>query len=146
MDLKSLLTYLPYQSPFLFVDELVHVDESGVKGNFTFREDLDFYKGHFIGNPVTPGVILTECCAQIGVVCLGLFILKKEKTDMDKVGIGLSSSHMEFLKPVYPGEQVSVSSTKIYYRFNKLKCEVKMYNASNELVCKGVIAGMLGIK
>ena len=145
MDLKNLLSYLPYRSPFLFVDELVHVDELGAKGNFTFREDLDFYKGHFIGNPVTPGVILTECCAQIGVVCLGLYILMKENTDMDKVGMGLSSSEMEFLKPVYPGEKVSVSSTKIYYRFNKLKCKVKMYDASNELVCKGVIAGMLGI-
>ncbi len=145
MDLKNLLSYLPYRSPFLFVDELVHVDELGAKGNFTFLEDLDFYKGHFIGNPVTPGVILTECCAQIGVVCLGLYILMKENTDMDKVGMGLSSSEMEFLKPVYPGEKVSVSSTKIYYRFNKLKCKVKMYDASNELVCKGVIAGMLGI-
>ena len=112
MDLKTLLTYLPYQDPFLFVDELVHVDESGAKGNFTFREELDFYKGHFKGNPVTPGVILTECCAQIGLVCLGLFILKQEKIDLEKVKIGLSSSQMEFLKPVLPREKVTVTSTK----------------------------------
>ncbi len=146
MDSKSLLTYLPYQNPFLFVDELVHVDESGAKGNFTFREDLDFYKGHFKGNPVTPGVILTECCAQIGLVCLGLFILKEEKINLEKVKIGLSSSQMEFLKPVFPREKVTVTSTKLYYRFNKLKCEVKMHNASGDLLCKGIIAGMVGIK
>jgi 3-hydroxyacyl-[acyl-carrier-protein] dehydratase len=146
MDLKTLLTYLPYQDPFLFVDELVHVDESGAKGNFTFREELDFYKGHFKGNPVTPGVILTECCAQIGLVCLGLFILKQEKIDLEKVKIGLSSSQMEFLKPVFPGEKATVTSTKLYYRFNKLKCEVRMHNDYGELVCKGEIAGMLGFE
>ncbi|WP_411030655.1 3-hydroxyacyl-ACP dehydratase FabZ family protein [Spongiimicrobium sp. 3-5] len=136
----NIIEKLPYTSPFLFVDRLVHIDEDGVMGNYTFSGDLDFYKGHFKDNPITPGAILTECCAQIGVVCLGLFLLG-DKTD--DVKIALSSSEMEFYKAVYPEETVWVRSTKKYFRFNKLKCEVKMFNAKEELVCKGIIAGML---
>ncbi|MGB5819342.1 MAG: hydroxymyristoyl-ACP dehydratase [Saonia sp.] len=138
---KKIIDQLPYSSPFLFVDTLEHLDENSVLGSYTFKETLDFYQGHFKGNPVTPGVILTECCAQIGLVCLGLFILKAK--DSSGLKIALSSSEMEFYLPVYPNEKVLVNAKKIYFRFHKLKCEVKMHNAKGELVCKGVIAGML---
>jgi len=73
MDLDLIKSKLPYSSPFLFVDELITVDENSIVGNFTFNEDLDFYKGHFKDNPVTPGVILTETMAQIGLVALGIY-------------------------------------------------------------------------
>ena len=144
MENKEILKVLPYTKPFLFVDGLSHIDENGVMGSFAFSEDLDFYKGHFKDNPVTPGVILTECCAQIGVVSLGLYLLSKNgEGSLKHAQIGLSSSEMEFLLPVFPGETVTVHSEKLYFRFNKLKCKVKMYNAKNELVCKGTIAGMI---
>lgn len=133
---------LPYESPFLFVDELTSVNETGAEGNFTFKKDLEFYKGHFKNNPVTPGVILTECCAQIGLVALGIFLLDKDKSQ-GGLKIGFSSSEMEFLKPVLPGERVVVTSKKVYFRFHKLKCEVKMHNAQGDLVCKGILAGMI---
>jgi len=141
MKYKEIIENLPYEKPFLFVDELMHVDENGVEGVYVFSGDSDFYKGHFKDNPVTPGVILTECCAQIGVVSLGLFLLQ----DVLKEGlaVGMSSSEMEFYIPVLPGEKVRVISKKVYYRFHKLKCEVKMYNSLDKLVCKGVISGML---
>ncbi len=76
MKNEEILEKLPYSTPFLFVDDLVSVDENGVTGTFTFKEDLDFYKGHFKNNPITPGVILTETMAQIGLVCLGKFWLE----------------------------------------------------------------------
>ncbi|RZM23479.1 MAG: beta-hydroxyacyl-ACP dehydratase, partial [Pedobacter sp.] len=66
MNKEEILSHLPYTEPFLFVDELLDIDENGATGTFTFREDLDFYKGHFKDHPVTPGVILTETMAQIG--------------------------------------------------------------------------------
>ena len=75
MEKEIILSKLPYSKPFLFVDEIIHIDENGVEGTFTFDENLDFYKGHFKNNPVTPGVILIEVMAQIGLVCLGLFLL-----------------------------------------------------------------------
>ena len=141
MTKVQVISKLPYSKPFLFVDELLHVTENGVKGKFTFHPDLDFYKGHFIGNPVTPGVILTEVMAQIGVVCLGIYLLGNDFNSDTKVA--LTSSEIEYLKPVYPNETITVISEKIYFRFGKLKCKVRMLNTNNEEVCNGTIAGMI---
>lgn len=141
MNTAEILKKLPYTTPFLFVDDLVSVDENGVTGTFTFKEDLDFYRGHFKNNPITPGVILTETMAQIGLVCLGIFLVGNDLTEESQ--IGLTSTDIEFLKPVFPGEKATVISEKIYFRFNKLKCKVKMLNEKLEIVCEGTIAGII---
>ena len=143
MIIREIIENLPYSTPFLFVDDLVSVDENGVTGTFTFKEESDFYKGHFKNNPVTPGVILTETMAQIGLVCLGIFLVGNELTEESQ--IGLTSTDIEFLKPVFPGEKVTVISEKIYFRFNKLKCKVKMLNEQSEIVCEGTIAGIIKV-
>ena len=143
----KILKRLPYSEPFVFVDEILKVDESGCEGTYRFRESLSFYRGHFKGHPVTPGVILTECCAQIGLVCLGIYIsLGTDVEEGKDMAVAMSSSEMEFLKPVYPGEQVRVRSEKIYFRFSKLKCKVTMYNEQDQVVCKGIVSGMLSGK
>ena len=141
MTKEEIISKLPYSKPFLFVDELLHIYENGVEGTYTFDEKLDFYKGHFKENPVTPGVILTEVMAQIGVVCLGLFLLNDKFNK--NTSIVLTSTEIEFIKPVFPNEKVTVISEKIYFRFSKLKCKVKMINDSGEEVCGGIIAGMI---
>lgn len=144
MNLEQIRQKLPYQHPFLFVDKLNHVNNEGASGSYTFHPKLDFYKGHFINNPITPGVILTECCAQIGLVCLGIYLCSKENyTETTNFKIGFSSSKMDFLLPVFPGEKVVVTSKKIYFRFNKLRCKVEMRNKEGNLVCKGELDGML---
>ncbi|TBW29209.1 3-hydroxyacyl-ACP dehydratase FabZ family protein [Gramella sp. KN1008] len=143
MDKKDILKHLPYSKPFLFVDEILEINENSVTGQYTFSPQHDFYKGHFKDNPVTPGVILTECMAQIGLVCLGIFLLNKDSSISENLHIALSSSEVEYFKPVFPGETVEVVSEKQYFRFNKLKCKVSMFNNSEELVCRGVIAGMI---
>jgi 3-hydroxyacyl-[acyl-carrier-protein] dehydratase len=141
MEKIDILSKLPYDKPFLFVDKIVKIDEEGVEGEFTFNEDLDFYKGHFKDKPVTPGVILIEVMAQIGLVCLGIFLLNKKISSISL--IALTSTSIDFLKPVYPNEKVTVFSEKIYFRFGKLKCKVSMQNEKGELVCSGTIAGMM---
>ncbi len=141
MKKEEIISKLPYAKPFLFVDELVSITENGVEGSFTFDENLDFYKGHFKNFPVTPGVILTEVMAQIGVVCLGVFLL--DDNFNNRHSIALTSTNIDFLKPVYPREKVTVISEKMYFRFGKLKCKVIMKNGNDEVVCKGEIAGMI---
>ncbi|MFH6964632.1 3-hydroxyacyl-ACP dehydratase FabZ family protein [Flavobacterium plurextorum] len=141
MILENIIAQLPYSKPFLFVDELLQVDENSVIGSYTFKEDLDFYKGHFKDNPVTPGVILTETMAQIGMVCLGIYLLGNN-FNKDSV-IAFTSADMQFLKPVYPNEKVTVTSQKTFFRFGKLKCDVVMTNEAGQEVCKGVLAGMI---
>ncbi len=141
----KILNKIPYNKPFLFVDELVSVTENRAEGTYTFKEDEYFYAGHFKDNPVTPGVILVECMAQIGLVCLGIFLLKEtfeEKLD-ENTQIALSSQQVDFYKPVFPLEKVTVISEKEYFRFHKLKCKVKMLNEAGELVAKGTISGMM---
>lgn len=141
MKFQEIISRLPYSKPFLFVDEIIHIDENGLEGTYTFDENLDFYKGHFKDNPITPGVILTETMAQIGLVCLGVFLLNDNFRT--KSSIALTSTDMEFLKAVYPKEKVTVISEKIYFRFGKLKCKVIMKNEKEEVVCSGTIAGMI---
>jgi 3-hydroxyacyl-[acyl-carrier-protein] dehydratase len=141
MNPQEIISNLPYSKPFLFVDEIISINENGVEGSYTFDENLDFYKGHFKDNPVTPGVILTEVMAQIGVVCLGIFLINDSFTK--NTSIALTSSDIEFLKPVYPNEKVVVISKKIYFRFGKLKCKVLLKNENGEEVCTGTIAGMI---
>lgn len=142
MSSTEIISLLPYQEPFLFVDELTEFSEKGITGHYTFRKDEYFYKGHFKGNPVTPGVILTEVMAQIGLVCFGISLLNNKDLN-SKPEIALTSNAVEFYLPVFPGEKVIVVSEKEYFRFNKLKCQVQMFNADNELICRGHISGMV---
>lgn len=141
MNKQEIISKLPYTKPFLFVDELLHIDENGVEGTYTFDENLDFYKGHFKDNPITPGVILTEVMAQIGLVCLGIYLLND--TFNKNTAIALTSNEIEFSKPVFPMEKVTVVAEKMYFRFGKLKCKVAMKNEKGEVVCNGTIAGMI---
>jgi len=145
MNINEIKDKLPYSYPFLFVDELIHVDENGSSGTFTYDESLDFYKGHFKDHPVTPGVILTETMAQIGLVCLGIF-LNGEVEEGKSGHVMLTSTAVDFVKPVFPGEQVKVISEKVYFRFKKLHCKVEMQNAAGEVVCKGTLSGMVTTK
>ena len=139
--MEHILQHLPYQEPFLFIDRLEEISDDGVTGTFTFDKDLYFYKGHFRDYPVTPGVILTECMAQIGLACLGVHLLRE--SSLKGAGIALTSTDVSFFHPVLPGEKVRVFSEKIYFRFNKLKCRTRMENAMGKLVCKGVLSGMV---
>ena len=143
MNSKQIIELLPYQKPFLFVEKLTAISENGITGNYTYKEKEFFYEGHFKGNPITPGVILTETMAQIGVVCLGIYLLKDELSEEKKPKIALTSNQIDFFLPVFPNEKVTVISEKEYFRFNKLKCKVKLFNSKNELVCRGVVSGMI---
>ncbi len=144
MKKKEILEKLPYDPPFLFVEELLKINEDGVEGKYTLKTDEYFYKGHFKEKPVTPGVILTEIMAQIGLVCLGIYLISDiAEENYNKIGVAMSSTAIDFYKPVFPGESVTVISEKQYFRFNKLKCKVSMYTQENKLVAKGIISGMI---
>lgn len=144
-QLQEILNRLPYREPFRFVDELEFVSQSGAAGSYTFRPESWYYPGHFPGNPVTPGVLLTECCAQIGLVCLGIYLLGSagDTAYPQATAFALSDSQMDFLLPVSPGETVRVVSEKRYFRFGKLRCGVRLYLADGRLACKGLLSGMI---
>jgi 3-hydroxyacyl-[acyl-carrier-protein] dehydratase len=139
---NEILNLLPYKSSFRFVDNISSLTENEVVGDYTLRADAFFYEDHFVNNPVTPGVIITEIMAQIGLVVLGLFLTGNENS-VDKVFPLLTSTEVSFFKMVLPGEKVTVISKKEYFRFGKLKCYVEMLDSSQELVARGFFSGII---
>ncbi len=145
LSFEEVLKLLPYQKPFLFVDTLSELSEERVVGHYTFLSSEYFYKGHFKERPVTPGVILTECMAQIGLVCLGIYLLhlKGNHLVQDNLSVAFAEANMRFLKPVLPNTKVKVMAERTFWRLGKLKCEARMYNEDQEEVARGTLAGMI---
>jgi 3-hydroxyacyl-[acyl-carrier-protein] dehydratase len=142
----DIFKYLPYKSSFLFVDNITQLNEDGVVGDYTLKSDSFFYEDHFPGNPVTPGVIITEIMAQIGLVVLGIHLMINgdDQFEMSESSFPLlTSTNVEFFKMVLPGEKVTVNSKKQYFRFGKLKCAVEMYNSNHELIARGTFSGVI---
>lgn len=63
---ESPIELIPHRDPFIFLDELLEVDEKHTVAKHVFTADHFFFKGHFPGYPVVPGVILVETMAQCG--------------------------------------------------------------------------------
>jgi 3-hydroxyacyl-[acyl-carrier-protein] dehydratase len=129
------------------VDHISRLTEEEVIGDFTLKPDAFFYEDHFAGNPVTPGVIITEIMAQIGLVVMGIFLVLKDgdlnfPEDQDVYPL-LTSTDVSFFKMVLPGQKVTVTSKKQYFRFGKLKCYVEMLDNTGELVARGTFAGII---
>jgi len=143
----KILNHLPYKSSFRFVDNISLLSENDIVGEYTLREDAFFYEDHFIGNPVTPGVIITEIMAQIGLVVLGIFLVLKENDfnfmKEDSFFPLLTSTDVSFYKIVLPGQKVTVISKKQYFRLGKLKCYIEMWDSSKEIIAKGMFSGVM---
>ena len=148
MTTDEILAYLPYKSSFLFIDNITSLNNEGVTGDYTLRKDAFFYEDHFVNNPVTPGVIITEIMAQIGLVVLGIYLIisgsKETGLAMAEGAFPLlTSTDVSFFKMVSPGEKVIVKSEKQYFRFGKLKCFIVMHNSKGKLIAKGIFSGVI---
>jgi 3-hydroxyacyl-[acyl-carrier-protein] dehydratase len=145
--IDEILSHLPYKSSFRFVDHISELREDGVIGDYTLRPDSFFYEDHFAGNPVTPGVVITEIMAQIGLVVLCIYLIAKENNfcfeSDDPMFPLFTSTEVSFHKMVLPGEKVTVVSEKQYFRFGKLKCYVEMRDSAGDVVAKGMFSGIV---
>lgn len=139
---QNILDCIPQQSSFRFIDDILSIDEDHISGSYRFKHDEYFYEGHFPGNPITPGVILTECMAQIGLVAMGIYLYGATPEIMKHLKVFFTGSDVSFYRVVLPGERVIVHSTKLFFRLKRLKCEVKMETESGELICSGILSGM----
>ena len=61
---REVLALVPQQEPFRFIDEIISLNEEEIIGAYRFRADAFFYRGHFPGRPITPGVILIDTMAR----------------------------------------------------------------------------------
>ena len=145
--LAEVLGKVPHQFPFRYIDEITYLDDIRIEGNYFLKEDSDFYKGHFPGFPVTPGVILTEIMAQIGMVAFGIYLMMLDgETAFTNMAALLTETNIKFKKQVLPQQKVFVQSEKILFRHGRLRCNVFLKNSENNLLSYGNMSGMLFIK
>ena len=140
---KKIVPHLPYGPGFLFIDTIDSITDSEISGTYRFKEDEYFYVHHFPQNPITPGVILIECMAQIGLIGHAIYLAHKQEMDLKNALPVFSSSEAQFLKPVHPLDRVSVQGNLEYFRHGKIKSKIVMKNEKQEMVCKGTLSGLV---
>ena len=96
---------IPHRAPFLFVDEIVSHEGEVLVAKRTWRADEDFYKGHYPGAPITPGVLLSESVFQTGA-CLMAKLMAGTAGQGGGVPLLSKVSDIRFRQPVYPGDTV----------------------------------------
>jgi 3-hydroxyacyl-[acyl-carrier-protein] dehydratase len=102
---------IPHRPPFLFVDEILSHDATGLVAKRTWRADEDFYKGHYPGAPITPGVLLCEAVFQTAACFMAL----KARAAGTTAGEGAKAvpliakiSDVRFRSPIYPGDTITL--------------------------------------
>ena len=142
---ERVLGMVPQQHPFRFIEDILELDDQHVVGVYRFQKNEYFYRGHFPGLPITPGVILIETMAQTGVVAFGLYLAtiagKGKNGYSDNVTLFTLAENVEFTGVVSPGELVVITGRKIYFRGNQIKVAVSMTRPNGEEVCSGILAG-----
>ena len=96
----EILERIPQRDPFLFVDEVVDREEDRIITKYQVTGEESFFKGHFPGNPIMPGVILQEAAFQSGA------LLMSYKNEGEQAGLGVVSrvQDVKFKNFVKPGD------------------------------------------
>lgn len=70
MSSTLVLESIPHRPPFLYVDEIESLTVEKAVTRFFVRPEADFFRGHYPGNPIMPGVLICECCFQAGAILI----------------------------------------------------------------------------
>ena len=105
MNIQDLI---PQRAPFLFIDNIQDITKERVITDITFNPEMDFFKGHFPGNPIVPGVILSEHCFQSGAA---LISAQSEGDFKSKLAVVSRVNSAKFKNLVKPNDKITTETT-----------------------------------
>ncbi len=137
LNKEQVKKFLPHRDPFLFVDEIIEVvPGERVVGKKVVRQDEFFFKGHFPGIPIFPGVILIETLAQVSAFII-LTIPGKENL----FGLFTGVDKFRFRQVVKPGDILIIKSHVVSFGHGLAKSEGKIY-VGDKIVAEGIVSAM----
>lgn len=126
MDKEEIKSYIPHREPFLFVDEVLEYEPyKRVVALRTFPATEEFFKGHFPGHPVVPGVLLTEALAQAAAVLLAASVAKDESVDNLEGCYLMGLDKVKFRKIVNPDDEIKLEVDVV-----KLRSKIVTFKAN----------------
>jgi 3-hydroxyacyl-[acyl-carrier-protein] dehydratase len=134
LDRAGIEALIPHRDPFLLIDRVTDL-EPGVRAvaEHTFTGEEWYLKGHFPGNPIVPGVILVESCAQAATVMA--MALPEYR---DGLGLFAGIDEMRFKRIVRPGDTVRYEAVIDRMRRGYARVNVRAY-VGDEVAAEGVI-------
>lgn len=104
LDKEGIKEIIPQREPFLMIDEVEeYVPGESCIAYKNVNEEEWYFKGHFPGNPIMPGVLIAESLAQAGAVA----ILSMEESKGKNALFG-GIDKMKFKRQVVPGDRLKL--------------------------------------
>ena len=100
MDAEQIMNILPHRPPFLFIDKILKISENSITGLKYVSPNEPYFKGHFPGRPVMPGVLQIEAMAQVG----GVLVLSTFPDPENYLTFFGRIENAKFKRPVEPGD------------------------------------------
>ncbi len=107
MNREEIQAVIPHRPPFLFLDEVVAIDDLTIHGRTFVDPEFHFFQGHYPGFPVLPGVIQCEMTFQTAAV----LIATVKETGDGRVPVVARLNNTKFRRLVRPGETVDIHVT-----------------------------------
>lgn len=97
---------IPHREPFLFVDRIIELDGDKIKTEKKLDPDLDFFRGHYPGYPIMPGVLTCEAVFQSGAILLS----RHMESEKGKVPVLVRIKNAKFKRMIKPGETILIEA------------------------------------